>query len=232
MKSVLSFAAACAMSLAFSSCGNSGGGTSGPDGMGQQMGIGPFDSRGNYVEELADSPSKWRKPGGSAARVTRTESLPEVAQNDQPPLNSVPLAQAKIAAPQPTIAETRVVRTTSTSSSRSKSEEEPVVIRTRPATKPEEANGKVAKTKTKAESKTETKTKVAKAKEKPKAKEAAKVVAKAKAKPKATRYLVKSGDSLSSFASRNGTSVAAIKSANGISGTVIRPGQTLSIPKR
>jgi LysM repeat protein len=69
-------------------------------------------------------------------------------------------------------------------------------------------------------------TTVAKAKPKPKP------VVKAKPKPKSTRYVVKSGDSLSAIASRTGSSVSAIKSANGISGTLIRPGQSLIIPKK
>ncbi len=55
---------------------------------------------------------------------------------------------------------------------------------------------------------------------------------KPKPKPKSTRYIVKSGDSLSRIASRNGSSVSAIQKANGISGTLIRPGQSLAIPKR
>ncbi len=231
MKLVLSLAAVCAMSFAFTSCGNTGGGTSGPDGMGQQMGIGPFDSRGNYVEELADSPSKWRRPGNSSSssRPAKTESVSEVAQNDQPPMNSVPLV-SKTSAPVPTISETKVVRT---SSSRSKSDEEPVVIRTRkikPDPEPEPEK-EVAKTKSKTKSKesstakeTATKSKVSSTK--------SKEVAKTKTKPKSSRYTVKSGDSLSSIASRNGTSVAALKSENGISGTMIRPGQSLTIPKK
>lgn len=55
---------------------------------------------------------------------------------------------------------------------------------------------------------------------------------KPKPKPKSTRYVVKKGDSLSTIASRNGSSVSAIQRANGISGTLIRPGQSLVIPKR
>ena len=42
-------------------------------------GIGPFDSRGNYREDWADDPSKWRRPGG------------RIASNDQPPPNANPL---------------------------------------------------------------------------------------------------------------------------------------------
>ena len=43
-------------------------------------------------------------------------------------------------------------------------------------------------------------------------------------------YVVRSGDNLSSIASRYGTSVSAIVQANGLATTVIRPGQTLRIP--
>ena len=52
------------------------------------------------------------------------------------------------------------------------------------------------------------------------------------ASSKPTRHTVKSGDSLSSIASRYGTSVSALKSANGISGTMIRDGKSLVIPRR
>jgi LysM repeat protein len=56
--------------------------------------------------------------------------------------------------------------------------------------------------------------------------------AKPKPKPKSTRYVVKKGDSLSAIASRTGSSVSAIQKANGIKGTLIRPGQSLAVPKR
>lgn len=45
-----------------------------------------------------------------------------------------------------------------------------------------------------------------------------------------TSYTVQPGDTLSAIASRHGTTVRAIMSANGLSSTVIRAGQTLSIP--
>lgn len=66
----------------------------------------------------------------------------------------------------------------------------------------------------------------------PKPKPKVVVKAKPKPKPKPVKYVVKAGDSLSAIASRTGSSVAAIKSANGISGTLIRPGQSLTIPKK
>ena len=51
------------------------------------------------------------------------------------------------------------------------------------------------------------------------------------AKPQPTRYVVKSGDNLSKIAARHGSSVAAIQRANGIRGTMIHPGQRLTIPR-
>ncbi len=44
-------------------------------------------------------------------------------------------------------------------------------------------------------------------------------------------YQIKSGDSLSSIASRHGTTVAKLKAANGLSSNLIRAGKTLKIPK-
>ncbi len=60
------------------------------------------------------------------------------------------------------------------------------------------------------------------------------VAAKPKPKPKptVTRHTVRKGDNLWSIANRNKTTVSAIQRANGISGSMIRPGQSLIIPKR
>jgi LysM repeat protein len=67
---------------------------------------------------------------------------------------------------------------------------------------------------------------------KPKPTQKAVVKAKPKAKATSTRYVVKTGDSLSAIASRTGASISSIQKANGISGTLIRPGQSLTIPKK
>ena len=150
---------------------------------------GPFDKNGNYVEEWADNPSKWRKSGNAPSPHEQgSDELPEIAKNEQPPQNSVPLVTSTPSKPAPVIAKTEVKQTDST---------------------PKTTVKKPAPTVTKAKPKT--------------------VV---KAKPKSTRYVVKKGDSLSLIASRTGSSVSAIKSANGISGTLIRPGQSLTIPKK
>ena len=55
---------------------------------------------------------------------------------------------------------------------------------------------------------------------------------KPKPKPQPTRYVVKKGDSLYTIAQRNKTTVAALQRANGISGSLIHPGQRLTIPRR
>ncbi len=112
MKLALIFPVCCAAALTFTSCGGGGNrsASNSPGGI-----TGPFDRNGNYVEEWADNPSKWRKNGGSS--IARSEGLPQVAANDQPPANSNPLIASrssvvtKSIAPKvtPTIAQTQVV---------------------------------------------------------------------------------------------------------------------------
>lgn len=71
---------------------------------------------------------------------------------------------------------------------------------------------------------------VAKVTPKPKPKPVVKK-APVKVKPKSTRHSVRSGDNLYNIAKRYGTSVAAIQKANRIKGSMIRPGQSLVIPR-
>ena len=178
MKAVLWISTSCILTLVFSSCANSGRGSSGT----QLAGTGPFDKNGRYIEEWADNPSKWRKPGGAPSpHETQSDELPQIAQNEQPPQNAIPLPPAGKSKPAPVISRTAVTAKSKSTATKSA----PVVVKT-----------------------------------------------KAKAKPKSTRYVVKRGDSLSAIASRTGSSVSAIKSANGISGTMIHPGQSLTIPRK
>ena len=177
MKLVLCIFASCAITLALSSCGNSG---SGGD---QIAGTGPFDRNGNYVEEWADNPAKWRRPGSSPSpHERRSDELPEIAANEQPPADSVPV----------------VIMPQRSAGNSSSAKPQPVVAQVKPKPKPV----------------------LVKAKPKP------------KPKPKSVRYIVKKGDTLSAIASRNGSSVSAIQRASGVSGSLIRPGQALTIPKR
>ena len=202
MKQVFWTFASCALALVFSGCGNNN--SSGT----QIAGTGPFDKNGRYIEEWADNPSKWRKPGNAPSpHELKSDEVPEIAKNEQPPQNSNPLPPANspkpVSKPTPVIAETQV----STQSRTTVKETKPTAVKSTSTTRKPEPT-------------------VVKAKPKPKPKPVV------KAKPKSTRYVVKSGDTLSAIASRNGSSVSAIKSANGISGSLIRPGQSLVIPKR
>lgn len=207
----------CAVALFMSSCANNGKKTS-------DLGTpGPFDSRGNYVEEWADSPSKWRRPGRSPSpHEVKSDELPEIVMNDQPPANSIPLAPAGSSKPRPVISNTTIVSKPKPTESKS----EPVVVKTKPRTTEERSTASRTSSSKPTASTKSTSNKSSSTKS------SSKTVAKAKPKPKSSRYTVKQGDSLSAIASRNGTSVSALKSANGISGTTIRPGQSLTIPKK
>jgi LysM repeat protein len=178
MKFALTLLAPCAVAFILSSCGNYGGSANSSLGLAN---TGPFDRHGNYIEEWADNPSKWRKSGGAPSpHELRTDRLPEIALNDQPPRNSVPLVSSNVSRP------------TANQTARSSS---PVLVKPKPKPQP--------------------------------------VAAKPKPKPPAqVRYVVKKGDSLSTIAHRNGSTVAAIQRANRINGTLIFPGQSLTIPKR
>jgi len=57
-------------------------------------GTGPFDADGNYREDWADDPTKWRRPG---SRQTPQKDPPLIAANDQPPAHSSPLPPANTA---------------------------------------------------------------------------------------------------------------------------------------
>jgi outer membrane biosynthesis protein TonB len=50
-------------------------------------GTGPFDADGNYREDWADDPTKWRRPGSRQ----KPQQEPLFAANDQPPANATPL---------------------------------------------------------------------------------------------------------------------------------------------
>lgn len=54
---------------------------------------------------------------------------------------------------------------------------------------------------------------------------------KPKPKPKVVKYTVRKGDNLTRIASKHGVSLSSLRRANGISGDIIRPGQSLTIPR-
>ena len=86
MKPLFWLPLSCATVLVFNSCANNGS-TSGND----PYGTGPFDANGNYREDWADDPTKWRRPG---SRQAPADDLPKIARNDAPPANANPLPPA------------------------------------------------------------------------------------------------------------------------------------------
>jgi len=208
---------AASLSLFLASCGNQGG----PLASNNPQGLGPFDSRGNYVEAWADSPSQWKK--GSSSQVA--DAQPDrAASNDIPvtaefvkveevPSNAVPYQQGATS--------TTVVYKKPTPSAVTRSTSERTVAKN--TTKP-------SSTTTKSTTKPKASSTVAKSTTKPKA-SVKKELVKAKPKPKSSSHTVKSGDNLYNIAKRYGTSVAAIQKANGSKGSMIKPGQSLVIPR-
>ena len=179
--------------------------STGGGGSGPSTITGPFDSRGNYVEAWADNPSKWRKGGGSTEIAD--------AQPDQAAAN-VPVVPEPV--PPPTLAVNQRPKPVSTTTTRVYKKPDGTVV---PA---KSKSSSTAGTNSKSKSKPV----VVKPKTTPK-----KPVAKAKPKPKSSRYTVRSGDNLHSIAKRHGTTASAVQKANGLKSTVIRPGQSLTIPK-
>jgi LysM repeat protein len=183
MKTVIWLPVACAFLLILPSC------ETGVNQPGASSATGPFDSNGNYREEWADNPSKWRKSSSAPSpHELRSDVIPEIAKSEQPPESANPLPPK------------------STSSSTTPSTKtKPIVVASRSSSAVRSSTSKTTK---------------------PKTTTASKPVS------KSTRYIVKSGDSLSAIASRYGASISGIQRANGISGTMIRPGQALTIPKK
>ncbi len=136
---------------------------------------GPFDGRGNYIEDWVDQPDKWYRPSTTG---DKPKQKPFFAKKETPGPK-----------PEPEIAVVQPPREIANEQPR------PEVSQPKPTPKPV----------------------VAKPKPKP--------------KPKVVRYTVKKGDSLSKIASKNGVSLSALRRANGISGDLIRPGQSLTIPR-
>jgi len=121
---------------------------------------GPFDSRGNYIEDWVYQPDKWYRPSSPSER---RKPNTVVAKKETTPPPEIAVVKPR---PQATV--------------------------TKPTPKP---------------------------------------VVKPKPKPVTVRHTVRKGDTLSGLARKYGSSVSKIQSANNIRGTVIRLGQTLTIPK-
>ncbi|MEI8036885.1 MAG: LysM peptidoglycan-binding domain-containing protein [Verrucomicrobiota bacterium] len=211
MRTIVWLPLSCAVMLTLSGCANNGGSAGS-----SPSGTGPFDSQGNYHEEWANDPSKWRKPGSHSQP---SDDLPVVAKNEQPPLNASPFAAPEAA----TKAKTTPART-----ARHTSEPKEASSKRKPAAEPSATR----KTNSHVVSKTSArKTTAQDDEDTPKAK--SKTAPKATTKPaaKGSRYTVKKGDTLFTIAERSNSSAAEIRKANGLSGTRLEPGKSLVIPK-
>ncbi len=218
------------VSVILCSCQSTGGGGGGTGRSGPQ-GVGPFDARGNYVEAWADSPSKWRKGANEIADASPDREasstipyLPEpapptLAANERPkPVSTTTTRVYKN--PDGSVRKTASKTTSSGSNSRTASNS---------------SSGKTSSSKSKSSS---SKPVVVKPKTTPK-KEVASSSSKGKSssssKPKSSSsaYTVKKGDNINSIAKRYGTTASAVQKANGLKSTnsVIKPGQSLKIPK-
>jgi LysM repeat protein len=82
------------LALALPSCSTTGTG-SGALAANHPKGTGPFDSRGNYVEDWADNPTKWERatsiPVSTPSRLIEPDP-PLIARNEQPPMNAIPIS--------------------------------------------------------------------------------------------------------------------------------------------
>jgi LysM repeat protein len=202
---------AASLSLFLASCANNGGG--GSISSSNPQGLGPFDSRGNYVEAWADSPSQWKK--GSSTEIA--DAQPDRAAATDIPVTPefVVVDEAPYQQPQST---TTVVYKKPTQTPVAKVTPERTVAKN------------TSSTTTKSATKSKPASTVAKSTPKPKA-TVKKELVKSKPKPKSSSHTVKAGDNLFNIAKRYGTSVAAIQKANGTKGSMIRPGQSLVIPR-
>lgn len=117
-----------ALALFLSACSNTGNVASGD----HPTGTGPFDANGNYREEWADDPSKWRRPGRAAS--SESDETPVIAKNEQPPADSMPLASstAKPIPEQPT----KVAVSKSENRNASSSQPKPSVAKAKTKAKP------------------------------------------------------------------------------------------------
>lgn len=171
------------------------------------VGTGPYDAQGHYIEELADDPTKWRKPGKKQA--SSGDDLPMIAQNDQPPLSANPLSTSSQKLPP------AVVDSVPKETKRQTGQEVEIASRSR-------STSSAGKSKSRPTASTSELKRSSKSSSS----------SRSKSKSKTTRHTVKKGDSLSSIAKKYGSSVSAIQKANGLSGTLIRDGKTLVVPKR
>ncbi|MBK1831178.1 LysM peptidoglycan-binding domain-containing protein [Verrucomicrobiaceae bacterium R5-34] len=104
---ILAMAATALLPLLLNSCGSSGGGSVSENrsNRGFNPGVGPFDSRGNYVEKWADDKSKgrwWRSSSVRESAVAKTETKKPTTPAVAPPVIASNVTPSPAAASRPT----------------------------------------------------------------------------------------------------------------------------------
>jgi len=249
MRPILWLPFSCAVMLTLSGCANMSSPTSSAP-----SGTGPFDSQGNYHEEWANDPSKWRKPGSHSQPAAPSDELPVVATNEQPPPNASPFAALEAATPKPTAshptpesrAKARRTAEAKTVTAKPKASGAPSTTHKTPAqVESEPPHSPAAKSKPATHAADKTPADKTPADKTPARKAAARKTAAhvetdppkassktaAKAPTQGSRYTVKKGDNLYTIAEHHNSSVAEIRKANGLTETSLKPGKTLVIPK-
>lgn len=234
MRTILWLPVSSAVILTLSNCANNGGSSTATN----PTGTGPFDSQGNYHEEWANDPSKWRKPGSHSQPTTPSDDVPVIAKNEQPPLNASPFAAAEPShASSPT-------KTSSTRRKTSQSAAEPKTLpskhkptapsssHTDKTSSPTEKTSSHSEKTSSHANKTSTHSDDDAPKPKVTSKSATKTTPKTTSKTtgKSGRYTVKKGDSLDSIAEHSNATAAEIRKANHLTGSQVQPGKTLVIP--
>lgn len=187
----------------------------------QPSGTGPFDSRGNYIESWADTPSKWHRR--STPKPPPSTAAPKV----EPPLlasNEPATPGGSIAPPEPVKASTLAKGPKPAAATNTSETVKKTTSSSEPKPKTTAATSESAKPKSTAGAEDSSKPKP-----KPKPKSSSSGTKSKKSGP--VRVTVKPGDSLWSLAKKHHTTVAAIQKANGLKGDMIRDGKKLIIPR-
>jgi LysM repeat protein len=130
MKPLIWLPLSCVAALLFSSCANNRS-TADSD----PIGTGPFDAQGNYREDWADDPTKWRRPG----RQTPSNELPAFAAADLPPAHASPLPPARSSASRTATRPTTATRTTTATRPVAATTAKPKPVAAKPKPKPQPA---------------------------------------------------------------------------------------------
>ena len=219
------------LTMLLSSCGGGGSVSENQTVRGYNPGVGPFDSRGNYVEKWADDKSKgrwWRKSTSKPSAVAKREKSKRKRKKSKPEPIPAPVPIPTYTPP--------VVASYRTPLPRPETTPRPVPLPSYRPVPPVSTSREVITPRPPRP------TVVARATPKPRPKPKTKPRPKPRPKPvkvvhvkpkhKAPiRHTIKKGDTLYSLSRRYNTTVTAIQRANGLKGTNLVNGRSILIPR-